>query len=231
MKDSLQECLPGQTLLFRNVSACMAFRVGPFCDIKIPTFAGYVSMDLPLRCGDGRVMVPEECNDGNTQSGDGCDAFCKIEPFTKYLYTFNPEFEYDPDLGTYGTFTVSPPDSTWYSFVCGDGLRNLPSEECDDGNENELDGCSKDCKESVGYICARNITVKRIPGSNRIDDITNSEVCGGGVLKREEGGSLSPSPLFKTPLVFLCGHLTSSFPPCFSLSDHFLVFVQSICLT
>jgi len=29
-------------------------------------------------CGDGLVMPPEECDDGNTQDGDGCDHNCKI---------------------------------------------------------------------------------------------------------------------------------------------------------
>lgn len=30
-------------------------------------------------CGDGLVMPPEECDDGNTADGDGCDHDCKIE--------------------------------------------------------------------------------------------------------------------------------------------------------
>ena len=30
-------------------------------------------------CGDGIVLPPEDCDDGNTQTGDGCDASCKVE--------------------------------------------------------------------------------------------------------------------------------------------------------
>jgi cysteine-rich repeat protein len=30
-------------------------------------------------CGDGVVHAPEECDDGNTISGDGCNAVCRIE--------------------------------------------------------------------------------------------------------------------------------------------------------
>lgn len=30
-------------------------------------------------CGDGLVLPPEECDDGNTQAGDGCDTACKVE--------------------------------------------------------------------------------------------------------------------------------------------------------
>jgi len=31
------------------------------------------------RCGDGLVLPPEQCDDGNTQNGDGCDSTCKVE--------------------------------------------------------------------------------------------------------------------------------------------------------
>ncbi len=31
-------------------------------------------------CGDGYRTLPEECDDGNTRDGDGCDHNCKIEP-------------------------------------------------------------------------------------------------------------------------------------------------------
>ena len=30
-------------------------------------------------CGDGVVHAPEECDDGNTISGDGCNSLCRIE--------------------------------------------------------------------------------------------------------------------------------------------------------
>lgn len=35
----------------------------------------------PPGCGDGVVSGAEECDDGNTTSGDGCDASCHVEPF------------------------------------------------------------------------------------------------------------------------------------------------------
>src|SRR6478735_8238129 len=31
------------------------------------------------RCGDGLVLPPEQCDDGNTLAGDGCDSACKVE--------------------------------------------------------------------------------------------------------------------------------------------------------
>jgi cysteine-rich repeat protein len=33
----------------------------------------------PIRCGNAIVEPPEECDDGNTSSGDGCSSFCTIE--------------------------------------------------------------------------------------------------------------------------------------------------------
>ena len=30
-------------------------------------------------CGDGAVVAPEECDDGNTASGDGCSVTCTLE--------------------------------------------------------------------------------------------------------------------------------------------------------
>jgi sulfatase modifying factor 1 len=32
------------------------------------------------RCGDNQLTAAESCDDGNTTSGDGCDATCKVEP-------------------------------------------------------------------------------------------------------------------------------------------------------
>jgi hypothetical protein len=37
--------------------------------------------ECPPECGDGELqeVIEEECDDGNTDSGDGCDATCKVE--------------------------------------------------------------------------------------------------------------------------------------------------------
>jgi cysteine-rich repeat protein len=32
-----------------------------------------------LVCGDMLIVGPEECDDGNTDNGDGCDEFCRLE--------------------------------------------------------------------------------------------------------------------------------------------------------
>lgn len=160
-----------------STSPCPSFfGLGPFCgDVDVPTFAGYIDSSLPLRCGDGRVASPsEECDDGNTDTSDGCDDACKVEPFSRCLYTFNSDFTYDSASQLY---SVSPPDSSCIVPVCGDGVRNLGWEKCDDGNDDELDGCLSDCRVDTGFNCARNISMRKIPGSNSIDETTNKMVC------------------------------------------------------
>jgi cysteine-rich repeat protein len=75
-------------------------------------------------CGDGIIMSPEECDDHNTQNGDGCDSQCK--------------------KGNGSSSSSSP--------ACGNGTRN-GAEECDDGNTKDGDGCSASCTDEPGYQC------------------------------------------------------------------------------
>jgi cysteine-rich repeat protein len=37
--------------------------------------------------------------------------------------------------------------------VCGDGLFNDTFEECDDGNNDNYDGCNKNCRIEANYKC------------------------------------------------------------------------------
>ena len=43
-----------------------------------PTTAAARGLDVGV-CGDGALDPGEECDDGNTTSGDGCDASCQLE--------------------------------------------------------------------------------------------------------------------------------------------------------
>ena len=91
------------------------------------------NMVAPPGCGDGIVNQPsEQCDDGNTIAGDGCNGDCQIEP----NYTC-------PPAG--GACTLN--------FRCGDGVVN-PGEVCDEGQYQGSPGCSADCKtEDPGYTC------------------------------------------------------------------------------
>jgi cysteine-rich repeat protein len=84
--------------------------------------------DLPSpTCGNGQCDPGEECDDGNTLGGDGCDPYCQSEV----------EWPTCPNV---------------YPVVCADRVLG-PGEECDDGNLEDGDGCSAGCKIEPGFRC------------------------------------------------------------------------------
>lgn len=84
-------------------------------------------------CGDGKITSPENCDDGNKNSGDGCSSSCQTE------FGFN-----------------CPTVGQTCSSSCGDG-RKAPNEACDDSNTRGGDGCSVDCRLiEPNYICNGN---------------------------------------------------------------------------
>jgi cysteine-rich repeat protein len=118
------------------------------------------------QCGDGIIERAEQCDDGNTISGDGCSLSCQIEA----NYECPKEGEPCKNLA-----------------VCGNGI--LTSDEtCDDGNTVDGDGCSKDCQAiESGYVCP-------VPGKKCIPQcgdgtILGSETCDDGNSKDGDGCS------------------------------------------
>lgn len=73
----------------------------------------------PYTCGDGRQNSTEQCDDGNTDPGDGCSATCDSNE-------------------TCGNKTIDP-------VVLQDGVL-VPREACDDGNLADGDGCTSRCQ-------------------------------------------------------------------------------------
>ena len=83
-------------------------------------------------CGDGIVANGlEACDDGNTVAGDGCSAFCGVEP--GWVCTGEP------------SECSKPP--------CGDGVVADGLEACDDGGTDDGDGCSATCQIESGWRC------------------------------------------------------------------------------
>jgi cysteine-rich repeat protein len=97
-----------------------------------PDVAPPSSPDLapPLAPDLAPDLPGEECDDGNTLFGDGCDSNC------------HSECDWPP--------CTWPPDAR--PVVCGDGLVGS-AEECDDGNTNRGDGCSEVCRTEPGFHC------------------------------------------------------------------------------
>lgn len=100
--------------------------------LAVPVFSGCFRKFVPPDdngCGDGRVVLPEECDDGNGSAGDGCTATCQIEP---------------------GWICEGEPSAC--TPECGDGLI-IATEMCDDENAEAADGCSAACQVEPGWSC------------------------------------------------------------------------------
>ena len=88
------------------------------------------------QCGNGILDPNEQCDDGNTVSGDGCNALCQLE-------------------ATW--FCLAPGQPCLEMAVCGDGFVEA-GEQCDSGalkNDNLYGRCTTQCK--LGPHCGDGI--------------------------------------------------------------------------
>ena len=95
----------------------------------------------------------EECDDGNKVSGDGCSS-CKV----------------DKDYICIGGSANSQDICSMLPDICGDGVKKS-SENCDDGNSVDGDGCTKTCIVEVGFLCS---------GGSQFGKDFCEEICGDG---------------------------------------------------
>ncbi|MGE0826880.1 MAG: DUF4215 domain-containing protein [Candidatus Binatia bacterium] len=95
-------------------------------------------------CGNEVVESGEQCDDGNTVSGDGCSATCQTERCGDGKVDVGEECDdgnnADED-GCSAQCTIEEPPGP----VCGNGVVET-GEECDDGNTVGGDGCSATCE-------------------------------------------------------------------------------------
>ena len=91
---------------------------------------------LPV-CGNGTRERGEQCEDGQEtpEPGDGCDENCQLEDES-------------------GTEWECPPTGPCVEVECGDGVR-ARTEECDDGDTEDSDGCSSVCEVEEGFTCSK----------------------------------------------------------------------------
>jgi cysteine-rich repeat protein len=100
-----------------------------------------------VTCGNGVLESPEICDDGNTTSGDGCDANCKPTGCGNGIRTGTEQCDDGNTTGGDGCSALCKLE------VCGDGIRT-GSEQCDDGNTQNGDCCSSTCQlASAGSTC------------------------------------------------------------------------------
>lgn len=101
--------------------------------------AGVVGVPPISTCGNGVIEGLEQCDDGNTTSGDGCDATCADEYCGDGVVQPNEECDDGNKISGDGC------DVLCNLEVCGNGIVDA-GEECDDGNLTNGDGCDALCQ-------------------------------------------------------------------------------------
>lgn len=120
-----------------------------------------IKVNKPIKCGNEIVETGEECDDGNTTSGDGCSEICEEEILpTCGDDNVDAGEECDDGNNTNG-------DGCSKKCViefCGDG-KVRGAEQCDDANTTNGDGCSSTC----------------------LIEVVKKPICGDGTLDAGEG--------------------------------------------
>ncbi len=152
-------------------------------------------------CGDGAKVAPEQCDDGDKNSEDGCSATCQVETGFSCtgdsfsICTANPacgdgtrdtgeacdDANTEADDGCSATctvetgFTCNTHEPNVCTLICGNGVRN-GAETCDDGNSDSGDGCSATCAVETNFTC----------DAETPNVCTATTVCGNGQLEEDE---------------------------------------------
>ena len=130
-------------------------------------------------CGNSIVEPGEQCDDGNTTSGDGCDSLCQNEAPTGWTCNIgyygamdgcdcgcgvldpdcpnstNAVCDYCDDVGSCQTLSIGCPgliDPNNNTICISTVCGNSvvePGEQCDDGNTTSGDGCDSTCQFEV----------------------------------------------------------------------------------
>jgi cysteine-rich repeat protein len=98
-------------------------------------------------CGDGFLEPEEQCDDHNTNDGDGCSGACidEVPGAVCGNGTLETDEECDDNNTTNGDGCSSTCALDAPGGVCGNGTVEI-DEECDDGNITDGDECSSVCQ-------------------------------------------------------------------------------------
>jgi cysteine-rich repeat protein len=138
-------------------------------------------------CGNDRLDVNEECDDGNNTGGDGCSPNCMVEVCGNGIPDPGEQCDDGNTMGGDGCSAGCTLE------VCGNGtLDRAAGEQCDDGNTMGGDGCSADCILEHCGDGVLDLRFEQCDDSNTIDGDGCSasctlEVCGNAILDRAAG--------------------------------------------
>jgi cysteine-rich repeat protein len=96
------------------VSGTFFLRVSAFLGANIPAYLLFVTN---LVCGNGTLEGLEECDDGNTVTGDGCDAACQFE-IGPCAHDICVGVAVNGPLDADGCFAPNDPAGTCAALVC-----------------------------------------------------------------------------------------------------------------
>jgi cysteine-rich repeat protein len=99
-------------------------------------------------CGNGNIEFGEQCDDENTEDGDGCSSTCQTE-------LCNPGCLSSSWIGdAVCNVSCNVAACSWDGGDCGAtcGNSNVEAEEtCDDGDTDSGDGCSATCQTEISF--------------------------------------------------------------------------------
>jgi len=177
---------------------------GPGYDIGF-----YEKVHTPV-CGDGYLAGSEECDDGNTTAGDGCNATCQEETPTAVCGNSTVEAGEQCDDGntTNGDGCDSSCQDETPGAVCGNSTIES-GEECDDGNTTNGDGCSSSCQDEIpGAICGNNTleSGEECDDGNTTDGDGCSATCENEAVACGNWYDTDSSDRHHDEAVYLCEH-------------------------
>jgi cysteine-rich repeat protein len=138
------------------------------------------------QCGDLVLHPNEECDDGNTNSSDGCNNECLLEiPTDCGDGTVNPTEICDDGNSVDGDGC----DSNCTPTSCGNNIVT-PPEACDDANTINNDGCNNDCTlpQCGNFLIDPNEACDdgNLTNGDGCNALCQIETCGDGVLASGE---------------------------------------------
>ena len=103
---------------------------------------------LELWCGNGILEFGEECDDGDTIGGDGCNNICRIEACGNGVFDVGEQCDDGNNVSGDGCSSICIIEISGgvIRFLCGNGNRDV-GEQCDDGflNNGYGNSCLTEC--------------------------------------------------------------------------------------
>ena len=177
-----------------NGGLCAA---GMRCELSTVGHQTRMRCVIPDVCGNGvpEPEIGEVCDDGNTDSGDGCSNDCKSdETCGNGVIDANEACDDGNHISGDGCSKDCMSDET-----CGNGYTDkAKGEVCDDGNTMSGDGCSPDCKSNetcgnhivdIHEVCDDGNTMS---GDGCSADCKSDETCGNGIIDTAKGEMCEP---------------------------------------